>query len=348
MEHLFRRYIHLLCVAILGPVILWSCGKASDFSATVTFESLPTQNVEIYVFTPEGISYRSVAAIDGKLSFRASAPELSMVEMYSRTGSFLGRFPVKNGDDINAVFSGSGSLTLKGNKAAERYAELLRSARASGPDKASESASGPVAGEASRVAAAFIEKNPSDELSPLVLEYMFDMSADPAEAIRLATLIRDSGRDESRMSDLITTLASSGGVELKKIDPVMLMVPGDTVATLDFSESPYTLLYFSSRERLADTLVNMIDVPKRLRVAVIREAFDTVMWSKSRSAYTRFTPEFFWAPAGPATPGLDRFGVPSLPWVSLVDSAANEIYRGPSAADAAALADSLLNRPKHR
>lgn len=330
MSNYFKRCMSALSAALVSAVVLCGCSQPDSFSAQVTFESLPTQNIEIYVYNPDAIIYRSVAAIDGTLSFEASAPELTMVEMYSRTGRFLGRFPVKNGDDIRINLTSSGAMTAKGDKAAENYAALLASIDSS------------VAGDTCAKVVQFIEKNPSDPISPLVLTYLFDLAGDPATGLRLATHMRDNGHDTPAMADFIATLSSSGGAAVKHLEPVMLMVPGDTVATLDFKSAPYTMVYFASRERVADSLANSLDIPARLHVAVVRTAFDTVMWGNMRKAYRKFTPDFYWAPSGAATPGLDRFNVTSLPWVSLVDSAANEIYRGPSADRAVAIADSLL------
>ncbi len=323
-----------LSLAIIAVVIFCCCGKADSFTVEATFESMPTQNVEIYTFNHNAVSYQSVAAIDGKLSFKGNAPSLAMVEMYSRTGNFLGRIPVENGDKIEVKFSQSGEFTIKGNDEGKQYSDMFGIANA------------PKGEDADGVVASFIESNPADALSPLLLEFITDKSSNPAEALRLATLIRDNEKVaepvKERMTELITEFAASGAVEVRKLEPVMLMVPNDTVGTLDFTSSPLTLVYFSARDRMQDSLANHIKLPKGVNMAVLRTTFDTIMWSKSRNTYKLTSPTFYWTPAGPATPGLDRFNVPSLPWVSLVDSLADEIYRGTSLESAVALADSIM------
>lgn len=328
--------IMAVAAAALLMFAAMSCRNPKTFTAKIDFEGLATQNLEIFYDGDNAIVHESKAAMDGQLELTGESSEPTVVEIYSRTGTFLGRFVACNGSKIEITFpaAGSGRFTVKGNKTSEALAAFLD--QTAGADSI-----------ALNVAVSrHVADNPSDPLSPILLAYYFNTAADPQEALRLADILRQAENADRSTDALLASLAGYRADQKRKFKPVAMVNSADTTLILDPADAPLTLIYIARSSRMSDTLGAGIAVGRlpQMRLAVIRTTMDTVNWRRVRDSYKRPNTEFYWSPGGMATSSGDDLQIPSLPYCLLVDSLGNEIFRGASADDALDVAESFFAR----
>lgn len=333
IDHIAGK-IFAACAVILMTLSSLSCGRSKSFTAKVTFEGLGTQNIEIFYDGDDAVDRQSKAAMDGRLEFTGHSSRPTVVEMYSRTGSFLGRFVAQNGDKVEVTFpaGSAGRFTAKGNKTSVALAEFL-AANAEADSAAMNAA-----------VSNYVAANRSGALSPILLTYYFNSAADPTEAVRLADILREADNADRATTSLLTSLAGFRTAENRKFMPVALINSADTTLILDPADAPLTLIYVAKAVRLSDTLAADIAVDRlpEMRLAVIRTSMDTVNWRRVRDHYTRPNTVFFWSPGSLMTSSGDDLQIPSLPYCLLVDSLGNEIFRGASADDALEVAEEFF------
>ena len=70
---------------------------------------------------------------------------------------------------------------------------------------------------------------------------------------------------------------------------------------------------------------------------------DTMSWRRNVRADSVSWPTA-WAAGAIAAPGVDRLGIPSVPYFIVADSTGRQLFRGRSIKQAEALVDSILKR----
>lgn len=304
-------------LAVVLALIAVSCGKSRQWKADVTFEGMPTQNVDVYYQGSDGeIERATVAALDGRCEFTGMSSEPTMVEMYGRNGALLGRFVAKNGDKVKATYRSASDFTASGNKLTQQLSQAI-----SGVDLTDTI-------KVNRVIAERVKQAPEDKLNAFLLGYFFYPEVDAQQSWMLASLLRRNGNSIMAVDCLMERFADCEPETVETVMPMTLIVPGDTVGEFSASGSIATIAYFSRAEHMADTMGINIEVPEEARLAVFRMVSDTADWQISRSKYVGRDVEFYWGYASVATPPIADLRISVLPYLIVTDKDGAIVYRG--------------------
>ena len=325
-----RKILVIQIVIAAIALLMAACGHSDTFVVNGTIEGAPTMNIRV-IYTMRGQVFTGVtAATDGKFSFKAAAPDTAIVELYDNDYALLGRFLTVNGEDINLSLTRSPyRLTVEGNDISQRWAKFL-----SDNAEALQAADG----RHNAVIAKYIEANPTDEVSTLLLitEYnvaLSDSAAMQAQQLWQTLRWKPAGLTASFAMQLTAVADTAGHCTL---DSLRYLRSGNTHATFVAADHPLTLIAISSERQGRDstlaTLRRIKDNRNRLpdgRPVYILDLSidtDTLDWSRSLRRDSA-TWQRGWLHSGPANPTLRRLHIPTAPYYILLDSAGTQLLR---------------------
>ena len=328
-----RKLVVIQIVIAVVAIVMAACGHSDTFVVSGTVEGAPTMNIRV-IYTMRGQIYTGVtAATEGKFSFKAAAPDTAIVELYDNDYALLGRFLTVNGEDITLSLSRSPyRLAVEGNEISQRWAAFLsENAEALQADDAQHNA----------VIAKYIEANPADEVSTLLLitEYnvaLSDSAAMQAQQLWQAVQWKPMGLTAAFAMQLNAAADTAGHAAL---DSLRYLRSGNTHAVFVAADHPLTLLTFSSERQGRDSTLTMLRRIKdnRGRLADGRAVYvldisvdnDTLDWSRSLHRDSA-TWQRGWLHGGIAHPTLRALNIPTIPYYILLDSAGTQLRRSPT------------------
>lgn len=324
-------FLALLCSA---------CADNSKFTIEGDVAGKRTMNLRIVYPGDDNINSVLTAARDGKFTFEGNAPDGALVEIFDNDYRVLGRLYAVNGEEIKVKIDPADQFAcnVKGDEISERWCRWNKeNARTLGSRNAA---------AINALIARYIKAHKDDILSTILLISYFDASLDPEQAHALLLSINKEARPASLIDAWTAGNARVGENALKaKVLPINYLDNRDSLRVFTLKGKKLSLLAFS--DQYSGRKDSIIPAIKRLRTRVnvldMSMDADTMSWRRSvRADSVEWSTA--WAAGAIAAPGVDRLGIPSVPYFIVADSAGRQLFRGRSIKRAEALVDSILKR----
>lgn len=337
--HFMSRCLMTVLTAVV-TLLMTSCGSDS-FKVKCDIAGGRTMNVRVVYAGDDVLNNVLGAARDGKFLFEGRAPENgALVEILDNDYRPMGRFFARNGDEVKVTVDPDKPYLVDadGNDVNERWSEwtaknakVLQSA-----DRRAVNAA----------VAAYVKGHKDDILSCLLMVTCYDASSDPEGAERLLESIEPAARPVSLTSSrLLVDSRTSSRVAHGKVAPIVyLSSRADTLVTFNPRRNTRTLLAFTGQQQERDSIIDALrefygSRPRGTEVLDMRLDQDTMQWRRSLTSDSVSWPSA-WVAGSVAAPGVDRLGIPTLPFFIVTDSTGTQIYRGTSIAAAVRMARS--------
>lgn len=346
-----------MLICIMAVCILAGCGK-SQFKIRFEFPKDYQGNYLLTYYawdSKKGFWVETTAPVqEGKAEIDAftSRPTLVYISDASSPTNAITVYAEK-GDEITLSGDNPDMLTwsIKGNKVSERWStwrnanrEALREVRL-GTDTSSD--------KKEKAIAAYVEENPDDMLSTLLLLTEYDRRKNPEGFLKLWNSLGRKARDPQ-----LTELAGAPdmlGVEFQvdadgrlalareKILPEIVLRSKDNgTDTLRYSKTGATLLYFYTnnapdRRSVGDSIKALSkeypDSAKRI-IADISLEPDSIAWVSNLRGDSLTKVIRGWMPRGVADRDMIRMGAVRSPWLIVADNKGSRIYSGQDLSEA--------------
>jgi hypothetical protein len=314
----------LLCIAAT------SCDNDNEFTIRGKIKDDPTFNLRIVYYNHGTLNRAIIASQEGKFEFHGNATRPTIVEIYDNDYRLIGRAYAVNGETIDCELDRSNpcNITLSGNKVVEEWSKFLRNN--------AETLRTPGA-NANRLIANYIGNHKNDIVSALLLVTAYDASENALEADSLMSSIAPEARPNdivegyNYMLQRMVTANANG-----KVMPIAYLDDNDSLQMFNPKRAKLSLLALSDIESgrndsIVPALRRMSKLASRdkLRIVDLSMDRDTLTWRRSlRNDSAKWSQG--WAAGAIAAPGIDRLGVPRIPYFIVCDSAGKQIYRGNS------------------
>lgn len=330
----------LTVLAAVTVMLLTSCGSDS-FKVKCDIAGGRTMNVRVVYAGDDVLNNVLGAARDGRFLFEGHAPENgALVEILDNDYRPLGRFFARNGDEIKLTVDPANPAVVRaeGSDVNERWSEWTAKNA-----KVLQSADSRAVNAA---VAAYVKGHKDDILSSLLMITCYDASTDPEGAERLLQSIDPAARPESLTSvRMLVDARTSSRVARGKVAPIVyLSSRADTPVTFNPRRHTRTLLAFTGQQEERDSIIDALrefygSRPRGTEVLDMRLDQDTLQWRRTVNSDSVAWPAA-WVAGSVAAPGVDRLGIPTLPFFIVTDSTGTQIYRGTSVAAAVRMARS--------
>lgn len=299
------------CYILLAVIALTGCSHPKSFTLEGEVAALGTQGLRLTWRTASGrVLSGEATAVDSRFTFTGSAPDTTLVEIYSSAGARLGSVPVVNGSKVRFTLDDSRprrQLTVSGkDDMARRWAGVVNGLP-SEPDAAN------------AAVAAYVGANPASPLSAMLLGSEYTPRGHEAEADSLAALLTRRpawlldvapGREVPRLVKLHLRTDSA---HYYSSAGVWVFTADETERTPELMDS---LRLWSER---ADSATHVHDVwlGADLRYWEVYVQADSLKWTQAI------------APDGPAGSALQQWGIPSTPYYIEIDTLSQIVKRFP-------------------
>lgn len=335
------RNISRLIVALVFATAMWSCGDSDSFTIEGTVDGNATINLRFIYYTNGTLVRGLTAARDGKFEYKGVALSPCIVEILDNDYRPLGRVYVGNGDRIECQLTRNAPDRIKvsGNDISERWAGFLNS----NADRLATS-------EKNSVIEDYVSKNPADIVSTLLMLTSYDASADAFRADSVMSAINPEVRPSilvESFNSLLQRLVSSEATDT--VAPISALNMRDSLISVDPSAKKLSLIVISDAgSGRSDSIVPALkrlyrkSSRPRLQLADIAVDKDTILWHQSVRPDSASWQQL-WVAGSLASPGIDRLGVPALPYFIVTDSTGVQLLRTQSVKRAEAFVDSCIN-----
>ena len=268
-------------------------------------------------------------------------------------------FYVERGDEIKISGEQKDMSTwrVKGNKLSERWSEWRNTAYPKKNDsKAFE-----------KSIEDYVKKNPSDQLSAILMLAEWDRRENPEGFVRLWNSIDEDAHSQQLMEmcgvpDLLGVqfiIGADGKLKYAKDDgmkSVTVRSRDRGVDTLKFSKVNGSILYFysennSARRETADSLHRLSkaypDSTKRIIADVFMDS-DSSTWVNAIRRDSLKGAVRAWQPRGVAEDDMVKMGVARLPWYIVKDNKGKETYAGDDLKEAVAAFRKEMKKSKKK
>lgn len=322
----------LAVVAAIVCLLLTACGGAPDFKVSGTVRDGRTMNLRIVYTGQDNLNNVLTAARDGKFTFTGKAPDDggSLVEIYDNDYRRLGLFYAENGDKIKVTVDADNpyTLTVEGNDVSERLCKWLHD------NSKVLAARNAVAINAA--IAKYVQANPEDIVSGLLMASLYNACVDPARATRLLESLSPEARPATLLNPrLLTDGRLAGAVHPKPVTGLhYLSSKTDSITLFNPRHNRRTLMTFSGVQDNRDSIIDSLHSfwkrrPARVSVLDVRFDADTFTWRRDLRTDSVSWPSG-WVAGSVANPDIARLSIPTLPYFIVVDSLGRQIYRGTS------------------
>lgn len=309
-----------------------ACTDTEQFRVNGEIAGKETMNLRVTYYTAGGVKTLVTAARDGKFEFFGSSQQPTLVEITDYEYRPLARLYASNGETFDIKVDRSEPLKgeITGNDITERWSSFLR-------DNADVLQAGGT--QANEAIARYVAGHGTDIVSSLLLLTAYDASENAMEADSLLSLIAPEGRPSGILDGynmMLQRLVAETATDT--IRPFYYEYR-DTARLLDPADRPVTIIAFTDDaakdyETVADSLEKAV---AKSRAVFDLRAIGTLGFSYS-DTIRRSTGRL---PGGLSARGVERLGIPSLPYYIVTDSAGVQYYRGEYLHRAQEVADSL-------
>lgn len=328
-------------LAFLCAVSLWSCGDSESFTIEGTVDGNATLNLRFIYYSNNTLVRGLTAARDGKFEYKGVAPTPTIVEILDNDYRPLGRLFVVNGEHIECALTRNAPNAIKvsGSDVSERWADFLN-------DNADELNSS----KANNIIEKYVSAHPDDIVSTLLMLTSYDASSNALMADSLMSSINPEMRPSTIVAGfnaLLQRLVSDSATE--PISTITCLNMKDSLVSIDPSARPLSLIVL--RDNASGRQDSIISAMKRLSGKTKRKSLqiidvsldkDTVVWHKSVRPDSADWHQM-WAAGSLASPGLEKLGIPTVPYFIVTDSTGVQLLRTSSIKRAETYADSCIN-----
>lgn len=329
-----------ICFTFLLACICTACSDNSKFVIKGTMTGNRTMNLRIVYPGNDNIYNVLTAARDGKFSFEGAAPDDgAIVQILDNDFRLMANVYVQNGQELSVKVDPQSPYltTIKGNEVSERWCawnkqniKTLQSGNAVAVNALVEK---------------YVKAHKNDILSTLLMVTTYSAAVNPGGATALMASINKSVRP-----DVLIEAWNAGNMHLSqaaikaKVLPINYMDNKDSLRTFSTKGKRVSLLAFSDQfSGRRDSIIPIIKkIHARVNLLDMSTDPDTMSWRRGVRVDS-VTWSTAWAPAALSAPGVERLGIPSIPFFIVADSLGQQVYRGKSVSHAKEVVDSLLN-----
>jgi hypothetical protein len=331
-----KTFYFLKTFIVLALLVAFTaCEDNNHFSVKGTIIEGSTENLKVAYYGNNAYHSGSAPAREGKFEFGGDADQPTIVDIYSHDGRLVGQIYVANGDKLEITISLENpyNITVTGNETSTEWADFIRKNAETFKSRNSLAINDAIEG--------YVTQNPTKISSTLLLVTSFDASTDPDKAEKLLKSIAPEARPGSITDSykvLLNRVASAASKA--KVLPLTFLSAHDSLTTFNPKRSQVSLLTFSTNTDRNDSIVETLKLlnkkynARTLRIVDFSLDPDTITWKRSiRTDSATWTQG--WAPGFITARGIDRLGLPRVPFYIVSDSTGRQIYRGASLDDAA-------------
>lgn len=333
-----KKFLISACstVALIMILSLSACGDDGIFRIKGTIGGNPTMNLRVVYYGDNSLQTVITAARDGKFEFSGSSKRPALVEIFDNDYRLVGQLYASNGDEITCSLDRSNpdKITATGNIVCEQWAGWL--------NENAEALHSNTPEQNNALVAKYIAANKESVVSTLLFITKYDASSDPVRADSILSSISINARPAS-IIDGYNTLLLQRVTTSRALDEVISMkfaTACDSTFSYNPSRQSYSLLVFSNERSLrSDSIVPVLrklhekEKDRVMRIVDISLHSDTLSWHRDIASDSAEWTQV-WAPGGITAKGVERLGLPRLPYFLVVDSTGQQIYRGASLTDA--------------
>ncbi len=314
--------------------MLAACGHSDSFRVHGELTDGSNINLRLVYYTNGTVHTGITASNAGRFMYEGQAAKPALVEIYDNDYRLLGRTMAQNGEDIEIKIDRSNYYrnTVKGNKTAEDLTSYLNA-------NADVLQSSSIAGR-NGIIAEQVGANPDSQGSYLLLVTEFSTQGYEHMADSLLSLISEEARIDGVSAGFEALLQRvADGIAADSVVPVPYMISGGITRMFRPADSPLSLIVLSDSRSGRDSVLTAMrglagyERKGRFDILDLNLDQDTIVWRRSVRADSASWTQG-WAAGGISAQGIDRLGVPGLPYFVLVDSAGHTLWRGVSASEA--------------
>lgn len=325
-------------------LILSSCGDSDSFTIEGTVEENPSMNLR-FIYQNNSALQKGITAVrDGKFEFKGVASNPTIVEILDNDFRPLGRVYIKNGQQIKCKLTRGNpfAISVSGDETSSRWASFLNANRQTLLDGSPATTN--------LLIEKYVGDHPEDIVSTLLMLTSYDASADALRADSVMSSIDIEARPSSLVdgfNSLLQRLVSE--TASRPVAPIPFYNMRDSLVDFRPSAKPLSLLALSNNSSgRADSIVPALkrlsrkSLRPKLQIVDFSTDKDTIAWHRSIRPDSASWQQG-WAPGAIASPGINRLGIPAVPYFIVIDSAGNQLLRSRSISIAEAYIDSCLS-----
>lgn len=311
---------------VMALVAMQGCGDNGKFTVTGHVAGDPSMNLYTRYYSNNRLATGVMVVNEGKFEFAGNAPEPTLVEVMDNERKVLGRLYIANGDratmEINRANPLLSSAESKKEPVNKQLSDVVNA-------NAEILADGHKANQ-------FIEQyaldHPDDMVAPLMFLSYYDYKLDPVRAYDFALGLPAELRPGRLFDQFFTQMSLMGDSSVYAPVDSLVYRPYDSREPKVFvaSDGPALIAITNDRCNRTDSVVPRLKTlakNKKLRILDLALVQDTGTWKRITRRDTATWIQG-WAPGGIYARGIDRLGVPGMPYYIVVDDRGRQRYRG--------------------
>ena len=339
----------------LCALLLCACGSDKTFRINGKVANFGTGNLRVVYYSRGAVQSVVAPAVDGEFNMIGNLDKDAVARIYTGRGLLLGQMVVRPGDAIEAELDAADPLNMKldGNDDSRRlsafiskHADLIRNGDSEGLNQA-------IAG--------YVRDNRKRKVSGVLMSDYFVTEGHEQEAEELIGLLEDAVVNVASLDGVRYLIARSVvPLDSLTVGSFSLLSAADTIIEVNAADRAMTFVMFTDESaRSADSIEAALTVLRpimkqgKLQIVDVACDADTVVWHRSLAALPEAADSLkrkkvgeaseptvtrAWALAPYALQGLEQVPVNYIPWFIVADSTGAVLYRGPSVAQARAMA----------
>lgn len=321
----FSSYLRCGLAAIILALGAVSCGDSESFTVEGKIEDNATMNIR-YIYYANGVLNRGITASrEGKFEFKGISSTPTIVEITDNDYRSLGRLYLANGDRVECTLTRGNPYAIKvnGSDVSGRWAGFLN-----------DNADALKSRAANETVEKYVSDHSDDVVSTLLMLTSYDSSRNALKADSIMSSISQDARPSSLVDGYNAMLQRL--VAQSASEPV-IAIPyfnrRDSLASFNPDSRPWSILvmsdeYSGRRDSIVPSLRRIRKLKKADDILIVDLSLDrdTIKWHKS-TLNDSATWTQGWVAGSVASPGIDRLGVPSLPYFIIVDSTGVQTLR---------------------
>ena len=318
---------------LFGILLFAGCTNNEQFRVNGEIEGKPTMNIRVSYYADGAQRSIVTAAREGEFEIYGSSKQPTMVEITDYEYRPLVRLWAANGETFEVKIDRTKPYDVRvdGNEVSTRWAKFLN-------DNAESFSAGRDSTNAA--IARYIDANRSDIVSTLLLITAYDSSADPFMADSLMALLTAEARPTGLTDGYNFLLQRLVTESVTDTIAPFYYEHRDSAHLVDLGKSRSNILAFTE-----ENASNYVPLADRLEKAARKKGIKVydLRIDPSRGGYVpdSIKRTVGRIPGGIAGRGVDRLGLPFIPYFIVTDSAGVQFYRGPASERAIQVADSL-------
>ncbi len=326
------KHIGRALALVSAVIMMTSCGDSDSFTVEGKIEDKVTMNVR-YLYYANGLLNKGVTASrDGKFELKGVSQTPTILEIMDNDYRPLGRLYIANGDRIECSLTRGNpyAIKVKGSDDNCRWADFLN-----------ENSVSLTGNKANETIEKYVGDHSDDIVSTLLMLTSYDSSRNALRADSIMTSINQDVRPavlvdgyNSMLQRLVMQTVSEA------VMPIPYFSRKDSLLTFNPGHRPLSIVIMSDETSgRRDSIVPALKRLKKLKNSDKLQMMDfsmdrdTVKWHRSILSDSASWKQG-WVAGSIASPGIDRLGIPRLPYFIVTDSTGNQMLRTASVSEA--------------